>query len=250
MLVSAGADNGKTATAVNLAVAAARAGQRVVLVDADLRRTSVAGFFGLGRLKGLSDAIVDRTEASSALIAVGVDNLRVLPAGTVPPNPTDLLAGRGMDRIHRELTAVADLVIYDTPAALAVPDVLEVGRLVDGAVLVLRHRVSTRREVGATIERLETLGIPVLGTVLNGIDTRSDAYYHYYSYYYRSGYATHEDPHGRRAVRSGAAPGGRRARTTASGSTPHRPPLRGPRSGGDPSGRRFIPDRPLDPPRG
>jgi polysaccharide biosynthesis transport protein len=194
MLVSAGADNGKTATAVNLAITAARSGQRVVLVDADLRRTSVARFFGLGRLRGLSDAIVDGTDVQNALIAVGVDNLRVLPAGTIPPNPTDLLAGRGMERIHAELGRSTDLIIYDTPAALAVPDVLEVGRLVDGAVLVLLHRRSTRREVAATVERLETLGIPVVGTVLNGIDTRSDAYYQYYSYYYQSGYATDDDP--------------------------------------------------------
>lgn len=262
MLVSASADNGKTSTAVNLAVASARAGQRVVLVDSDLRRTAVAGFFGLGRLKGLSDAIVDRADATSALIAVGVDNLRVLPAGTVPPNPTDLLAGRGMDRVHRELTAVADLVIYDTPAALAVPDVLEVGRLVDGAVLVLRHRVSSRREVGATIERLETLGIGVLGTVLNGIDTRSDAYYHYYSYYYRSGYATQQDPEWapsrreRRRARRAARKEERLAAATAGaggvagGGSPHGRPVRGLRPGADPSGRRFIPDRPTDPPRG
>ena len=272
MVVSAGADNGKSSTAVNLAVASARAGQRVVLVDADLRRTAVAGFFGLGRLKGLSDAIVDRTDATAALIAVGVDNLRVLPAGTVPPNPTDLLAGRGMDRVHRELTAVADLVVYDTPAALAVPDVLEVGRLVDGAVLVLRHRVSSRREVGATIERLETLGIPVLGTVLNGIDVRSDAYAHYYSYYYRSGYATQEDSawtpnrrdrrHARRARRAedryagaGAAGGpgavgGAVSGGVGGGRTSHGGTVRIARPGADPSGRRFIPDRPMEPPRG
>ncbi len=194
MVVSAAANNGKTATAVNLAIAAARSGQRVVLVDADLRRASVGRFLGLGRLRGLSDAIVDGSEIRNALIGVGVDNLRVLPSGTIPPNPTDLLAGRGMERIHSELSRIADLIVYDTPAALAVPDVLEIGRLVDGAVLVLLHRESTRREVSATVERLETLGIPVVGTVLNGIDTRSDAYYHYYAYYYRSGYATDDDP--------------------------------------------------------
>jgi succinoglycan biosynthesis transport protein ExoP len=256
MLVSAGADNGKTATAVNLAVTAARAGQRVVLVDADLRRTAVAGFFGLGRMKGLSDAIVDQTDASSALIAVGVDNLRVLPAGTIPPNPTDLLAGRGMDRIHHQLTQNADLVIYDTPAALAVPDVLEVGRLVDGAVLVLRHRISTRREVSVTIERLETLGVAIIGTVLNGIDTRSDAYYHYYSYYYGSGYASTAESapslgrRGQRRARRAAREGERvRAGSNGHGAPPQRSTAGAPRYGADPVGRRFIPDRPVDPPR-
>jgi capsular exopolysaccharide synthesis family protein len=273
MLVSAGADNGKTSTAVNLAITAARSGQRVVLVDADLRRTSVASFFGLGRLKGLSDAIVERAEAVHTLIAVGVDNLRVLPAGTIPPNPTDLLAGRGMERIHAELSSIADLIVYDTPAALAVPDVLEIGRLVDGAVLVLRHQRSTRREVLATVERLETLGIPVIGTVLNGIDTRSDAYYQYYSYYYRSGYATDRDTswtpsrrerrRERRAGRAGSGAGAPRAGGPSSGSggvvgsggepgalharqDRDRRAARAPRysTGDGATGGRFIPDAP------
>jgi polysaccharide biosynthesis transport protein len=255
MLVSAGADNGKTATAVNLAITAARSGQRVVLVDADLRRTSVAAFFGLGRLKGLSDAIIERTEAINTLIAVGVDNLRILPAGTIPPNPTDLLAGRGMERIHAELSAVADLIIYDTPAALAVPDVLEIGRLVDGAVLVLRHRLSTRREVSATIERLETLGIPVIGTVLNGIDTRSDAYYQYYSYYYRSGYATDDDPswspsrrerrRDRRAARAEERDVARTAARPGRSASDRRARAQRYGTGDGNVGGRFIPDAPV-----
>jgi polysaccharide biosynthesis transport protein len=252
MVVSAGADNGKTATAVNLAVAAARAGQRVVLVDGDLRRTSVAQFFGLGRLKGLSDAIVANQEAGSALIAVGIDNLRVLPAGTTPPNPTDLLAGRGMDRIHEELTRVADLVIYDTPAALAVPDVLELGRLMDGALLVLRHGRSTRREVATTIERLETLGISVIGTVLNGISTSSDAYYQYYASYYASGYARTDDPSfpttrrerrlARREARQTAEDGGAGDRVR----TARAAPTYGTRG----ASQRSSSDRPTEPPRG
>jgi hypothetical protein len=129
--------------------------------------------------------------------------------------------------------------------------------LVDGAVLVLRHRLSTRREVGATIERLQTLGIEVLGTVLNGIDTRSDAYYHYYSYYYRSGYANERDPawtpsrqERRRARREAKEQDRVGSAAGASGGGPHRTTARGPRHASDPSGRRFIPDRPGEPPRG
>jgi polysaccharide biosynthesis transport protein len=250
MVVSAGTDNGKTATTVNLAVAAARAGQRVVLVDGDLRRTNVAQFFGLGRLKGLSDAIVGNTSASSALIAVGVDNLRVLPAGTIPPNPTDLLAGRGMDRIHDELVRVADLVIYDTPAALAVPDVLELCRLMDGALLVLRHGRSTRREVAMTIERIEALGTTIIGTVLNGISTTSDAYYQYYASYYSSGYARADDPswpttrRERRLARREA----RSAATSAEGDRV-RTARAAPNYGTRGTAQRGLTDRPAEPPR-
>lgn len=77
----------------------------------------------------------------------------MLPSGTIPPNPTDLLAGRGMEHIHSELSRIADLIVYGTQAALAVPDVLEIGQLVDGAIPVLPPRKSTRREVSATVER-------------------------------------------------------------------------------------------------
>lgn len=188
MVVSASADDGKTATSVNLAVAAARAGQRVILVDSDLRRPSVNAFLGLGRLRGLTDATLAGLPIEEMLVTVGVDRLRFLPAGSIPPNPADFLAGPGMDRVHRELSALADVIVYDTPAALAVPDALEVGRLVDGAVVVLQHEKSTRREIVAAVERLEQVGVPVLGTVMNAIRTGSDTYYYYYSYYHNSGY--------------------------------------------------------------
>ena len=188
MVVSASADDGKTATAVNLAIVAARAGQRVILVDADLRRPSVNASLGLGRLRGLTDTSLAQQPVTDALVAVGVDGLRFLPAGTIPPNPADFLAGPGMQQVHRQLETICDLIIYDTPAALAVPDALEVGRLVDGAILVLGHERSTRREIVAAVERLEQVGVPVLGTVMNQIRTGSDTYYYYYSYYYSSGY--------------------------------------------------------------
>jgi capsular exopolysaccharide synthesis family protein len=188
MVVSASANDGKSTTAVNLAVASARAGQRVILVDADLRRPSANAFLGLGRLRGLTDAAIAGLPVDEMLVTVGVDRLRLLPAGSIPSNPVDLLAGPAMERIHRELGADADLIVYDTPAALAVPDALEVGRLVDGAIVVLQHERSTRRELSAAVERLEQVGVPVLGTVMNAIRSGSDTYYYYYSYYHSSGY--------------------------------------------------------------
>ena len=194
MVVSSSADDGKTATSVNIAVAAARAGQHVILVDSDLRRPSVNAFLGLGRLRGLSDAIVAGLPVEELLVEAGIDRLRLLSAGTIPPNPADLLAGPGFERAHAELSPLADLIVYDTPAALAVPDALEVGRLVDGALIVLQHERSTRREIASTTERLEQVGVPVLGTVMNAIRAGSETYHSYYSYYHRSGYeATGED---------------------------------------------------------
>ncbi|MFA9432260.1 polysaccharide biosynthesis tyrosine autokinase [Egicoccus sp. AB-alg2] len=183
MLASATAGDGKTSTAANLAVAAARVGLRTVLVDADLRRATVGRRFGLGKTTGLSDVLLSGGRIKDHVVAVGVDNLRVLPAGTIPPNPTELLASPAMRALEHELLGRADLVIYDTPAVLAVPDALELGRHVDLAILVARAGTTGRRQLTAAIERLEQVGTEVAGSVLNGIDSKSDGYY--YSYYYR-----------------------------------------------------------------
>ena len=183
MVTSAVAGDGKSSTAANLAVAAARVGLRTVLVDADLRRSTVGGRFGLGRSTGLSDVLLSGGKPSDHAVQVGVDNLVVLTAGTTPPNPNELLASRAMRELHRTLTEQADLVIYDTPAALAVPDVLELGHLVDLTIMVARQGVTGRRQLSGAIERLEQAGTHVGGLVLNGIDHRADGYY--YAYYYR-----------------------------------------------------------------
>ncbi len=115
MICSATMGEGKTSTAANLAVATARIGLPTILVDADLRRSTVASRFGLPRGQGLSDALLNGDEVDDYLLDVGVENLKVLPAGTVPPNPTELLASPGMHALQRELLAKAELVIYDTP---------------------------------------------------------------------------------------------------------------------------------------
>lgn len=179
MVVSSAAGEGKTATAANLAVAAAKVGLRTILVDADLRRTAIGGRFGIGRSTGLSDVLLSREEPSRHMVDVGVENLRVLPAGTIPPNPAELLASLAMRSVEQELVSDADLVIYDTPAVLAVPDALELGRFVDLAILVGRADVTSRRQLNAGLERLEQVGTDVAGTVLNDVDVTVGAYYYY-----------------------------------------------------------------------
>jgi polysaccharide biosynthesis transport protein len=182
MMTSATAGDGKTSTAANLAVAAARVGLRTLLVDADLRRASVGRRFGLGRTTGLSDVLLSGDSLHDHVVGVGVDNLLILPAGTIPPNPSELLASPAMRALERGIAEQVDLVIYDSPAVLAVPDALELGRHVDLAIIVARADATGRRQLGSAIERLEQVGTDVSGTVLNDIDGSNDAYY--YSYYY------------------------------------------------------------------
>jgi polysaccharide biosynthesis transport protein len=182
VLVSAAAGDGKTSTACNLAVAAARTGLTTLLVDADMRRSAVAKRFGLGRSAGLSDVLAGNGDVADHVVSVGVDGLYVLPAGTVPPNPHELLASGAMRSFERRARATVDLVIFDTPAVLAVPDALELGRHADVAILVGRAEVSSRRQLSAALERLQQVGTDISGTVLNDLSGRADAYY--YAYYY------------------------------------------------------------------
>jgi polysaccharide biosynthesis transport protein len=181
MLTSATAGDGKTSTAANLAVAAARVGLRTLLVDADLRRPSVAGRFGIGRTTGLSDLLLSGDDLRDHVVRVGIKNLVVLPAGTMPPNPTELLASPAMRALEAQVLRRVDLVIYDTPAVLAVPDALELGRHVDVAIVVGRAGVTGRREMQSALERLQQVGTDVAGSVLNDIDQMEG---YYYSYYY------------------------------------------------------------------
>jgi polysaccharide biosynthesis transport protein len=182
MVASAAAGDGKTSTSANLAVAAARVGMRTLLVDCDLRKPTVANRFGLGKTAGLTDLLVAGGRLEDYALDVGIDSLRVLPAGTIPPNPHELLASPAMRAFEAEAREVADLVIYDVPAVLAVPDALELGHQVDHALMVARTSRTGRRGLTAAIERLEQVGTSIAGTVLNGIDSKTEGYY--YSYYY------------------------------------------------------------------
>jgi polysaccharide biosynthesis transport protein len=179
MICSASIGEGKTETAANLAVAAARVGLRTVLVDADLRRPAVAKQFGLGHTTGLSDALLNGEPADAHTVDVGVDDLRVLPAGRIAPNPADLLASPAMRAMQQVLLRKYDLVVIDTPPVLAVADALEIGPFVDLTVLVARVGQTSRRQFGVAMERLGHVGATVGGTVLNGLDRALDGYYAY-----------------------------------------------------------------------
>lgn len=178
MVSSANIGEGKTATAANLAVATARVGLKTILVDADLRRSAVGRRFGLPAMQGLSDALLNGEKPEHHLVDVGVPHLGVLTAGATPPNPTELLASPAMRALHHRLLEMADLVIYDTPAILAVADALEVGPFVDLGIIVGRVDVTTRRRLQAAVERLEQVGADLAGSVLNGLGHQSDGYYY------------------------------------------------------------------------
>lgn len=162
LVTSVARNTGATSTAVNLAIASARGGLRVLLVDADLRQPAIADRFGLTGTVGLAEILSTGSSSGDLFCDAGVDNMRLLPAGTPPPNPTELLAGPKMVDILTALAARADLVVLDCgPAQLADP--LELAPHVDLALLVVRAGKTHGTAVTEAMDRLERVGAPVGG---------------------------------------------------------------------------------------
>jgi polysaccharide biosynthesis transport protein len=168
MIASGAPAEGKSSLAANLAVTAARAGTRVVLVDADLRNPTIASLFGLDAQSGLSDLLIDAGDTADYLLESGVDNLVLLPAGSIPPNPAELLASPQAHALWSELRSLADLVIVDTPPLLRVADGLEVAAHVDAVVVVARYGITRNSDLEAVSRRLTQIaGERSVGVVIN-----------------------------------------------------------------------------------
>ncbi len=181
---------GKTTTLVNLAVALAKAGQRVVLVDCDLRRPRIHEFFGLDPEVGFTSVLVGDASLSSALQRVpGVANLLVLTAGPIPPNPSELLSGRRTIEILATLQADADVVLIDSPPVLPVSDAAALSTRVDGTLVVVNANTTTRKQLVRTLDLLRQVEAAVVGIVLNRAGGKRwgyDAYGYRYGYGYSS----------------------------------------------------------------
>jgi capsular exopolysaccharide synthesis family protein len=180
---------GKSTTAANLAIALADSGVRVLLVDADLRRPKVAKYMGLEGAVGLTDALIGRVQLDDVLQEWGRGRLSVLPAGTVPPNPSELLGSAAMGNLIKELRTRFDVVLFDAPPLLPVTDAAILSRFVGGVILVVAAGRANRHHVGGAISALENVGSTVAGIVLTMLPTKGpDAYgYGRYGYGYEYG---------------------------------------------------------------
>ncbi|NYT60531.1 polysaccharide biosynthesis tyrosine autokinase [Alcaligenaceae bacterium] len=185
-ITGATAGVGKSFVSANLAAVLASAGQRVVLLDVDLRRGRLHEYFGYERKrKGLSDVLSGGISLSDALVKVN-DGLTVLPAGTVPPNPGELLLGSGLEQILKQLEADFDLVIADTAPLLPVADTLALMRHMDAAFMVVRAEHSTLAEIRDAVAKLRNAGVdtPLKGVIFNGVRRYRLGYGASYQYYY------------------------------------------------------------------
>jgi capsular exopolysaccharide synthesis family protein len=162
---SAAAEEGKSITIANLAVAFAQGGSRTILVDCDLRRPSLHTLFNLKLEPGLTNMVLDESSAPP-LQKSEVDNLWLLTAGAKPPNPADFLGSRKIDQVIATLTGLADIVLFDAPPVLAVSDAAILGAKADGVLLVI-HAGKTRRDHAERAkELLEKAKVRLVGATL------------------------------------------------------------------------------------
>lgn len=165
VVTSALPDEGKSTTAVNLAAAFAESGRHAVLVEADLRRPKVADYLGLERAVGLTDVLLGEVDLETALQPWGRAPLSLLASGTIPPNPSELLASPAMAELISNLANHFDIVVVDTPPLLPVTDAAIAATLADGAILIARYGKTTRHDVTTAVRSINAVGARLLGSV-------------------------------------------------------------------------------------
>ena len=176
------AQEGKSTTATNLALSFADYGRPVLLIDADLRRPRVADYLGIEGSVGLSNVLAGQVAIDDVIQTWGRAGLRVLPSGTIPPNPSELLGGPMMERLLGQLRRQFDMIVIDTPPLLPVTDAAVASRLADGAVVIVRYGKTTRSELASALRSLRAVDARLLGTVLTRTPIKGAQAYSTYGY--------------------------------------------------------------------
>jgi capsular exopolysaccharide synthesis family protein len=182
VLTSSLPGEGKSTTAINLAITLADAGSRVALVDADLRRPSIAEYMGLEGEVGLTTVLIGLASMQDAIQPWGDRNLHVLTSGEVPPNPSELLGSRSMANLLQQLTNQYDMVLIDTPPLLPVTDAAILAKITGGALVIAAADSLHRQQLADGLGSLHDVDARVLGVVLNRLAHKQTDAYSYYDY--------------------------------------------------------------------
>jgi exopolysaccharide transport family protein len=194
LVTSALPQEGKTTTSINCAIVLAQKGTRVLLIDADLRRPSIHKTLGMGPRIGLSNVLTGNATLQQAIVRSTIlPSLFVLPAGTPPPNPAELLASTNMKDVLAELREQYDHIVVDTPPTLSVTDAVVMSTRADAVVLVIRSGQTTKQALRRSRELLSQVNARVAGVLLNAVDLSSPDYYYYYEYQGKYGHRYYQE---------------------------------------------------------
>ncbi|HHV58977.1 MAG TPA: CpsD/CapB family tyrosine-protein kinase [Clostridiaceae bacterium] len=181
-VTSCNPEEGKTTTAINLAIFNAKAGSNVLLVDCDLRKPAIAKRFGIRNPLGLTNFITGHATLDKVANETSIPNLSVISCGPIPPNPSELLTSKMFTSFLSNMEEFYDIIIIDTPPLGAIIDAAIISSKTDGVILVLSSGKVDFKSAKKVISQLEQANARILGTVLNKVNKKS--YGNYYSYYY------------------------------------------------------------------
>jgi succinoglycan biosynthesis transport protein ExoP len=186
LLTSAAPGEGKTGTSVNLGIALAQDGHRVLIIDADLRKGCCHDRLGMINHKGLSNILTGNLELEEGIQPTSIRGLSLLSCGVCPPSPADLLGSNKMKEVLTRLRELFQFIIIDTPPAIALADAAVLSVMSDGVVLVFHGKKTTPTSARQLIARMDTVNAQVLGVILNSVDLQNPefAYYGNYRSYY------------------------------------------------------------------
>jgi exopolysaccharide transport family protein len=194
LITSALPEEGKTTTSVNSAIVLAQKGTRVLLVDADLRRPSIHKTLGMGPKAGLSNVLTGSATLQQAILPSTIlPDLFIMPAGTPPPNPAELLASNKMKNVLEELRKQFDHIVIDSPPTLSVTDAVIMSTSADAVVLVIRSGHTTKPALRRARDILLQVNARVCGVLVNAVDLNSPDYHYHYEYQGKYGHAYYQE---------------------------------------------------------
>ncbi len=185
VITSAGPQEGKTTTAINLSIALALAGRKVLLVDSDFRKPRIHKTFKTDGARGLTNCLVGEEKARDLIVETEIENLSFMPSGPIPSNPAELLDSARMKELMTEMKESFDSVILDSSPLVAVSDAAVLAAQSDGVIQVILAGGTSRKIVELGKERIENTGAKIIGVVLNNMRVSRSGYYYYYPRYYK-----------------------------------------------------------------
>ena len=182
LVTSSDKNEGKTTTVANLAVSFANLNKKVLLIDCDLRNASIHKMFKLNNIYGLTDILAKDRAVDKCIQKTELENLYVLTAGAIPPNPAEILSSEKMKNLIEDLKNIYDYIFIDTPPIGLVTDAGVLSSFIDGVVLVVKSESVEKKYLEETKKKLDAVDARILGAILNSYKSEQKDY-NYYSYY-------------------------------------------------------------------